>query len=143
MLLLTLNLDVATTSPDVVNTIKAGGYVDAPSKKYIVRKDGKLLVFKNKRDALNVINLIDDATSELNALIDIDVSEKQIEEPGVAKIARLPTFKPAYDIDAMLQALQSNLQAEQLLQARQYQALLALYEQFIDDDEVELLLMAA
>ena len=137
MLLLLCNssISVVTEPPQV----GAADY-SVTKKKYIIRKDGQLLVFKNKQDALNVINNDEnsDDTSELNALIDIDVSEKIENTPTEAKQA----LQPIYDINAMLQALQHNAQAERLLNERNYQALLAMYERHIDEEEVELLLMA-
>lgn len=137
MLLLLCNssISVVTEPPQV----GAADY-SVTKKKYIIRKDDQLLVFKNKQDALNVINNDEnsDDTSELNALIDIDVSEKIENTPTEAKQA----LQPIYDINAMLQALQHNAQAERLLNERNYQALLAMYERHIDEEEVELLLMA-
>lgn len=60
MLLFQLNLQ----SGDIVETPVAGGYDDdkrkPKKKKYVVNKDGQLLVFKNQSDAVAALNLVTD-----------------------------------------------------------------------------------
>ena len=113
----------------------AGGYED--KKKYIINKNGQLLVFKTKHEALALLNEETSPIDEIKALIDIDVSEKAEVQPQAVETASM------YDINAMLEALRDNAQAEQLLNQQKYQHLIAMYEDYMDEQDIELLLMAA
>ena len=120
---------------------KGAGSYGKTKKNYIIKKDNQLLVFQSKQEAVDHLNNDEklSATSELNALIDIDISETIENEPQVVKQA----LQPVYNVNAMLSALKANAQAEQLLNDRKYQALLAMYEQYLDEEDIEILLLAA
>ena len=108
-------------------------------KKHIVRIGNEIRVYGSKQEAINALQDDDlDDVGEINALIDLDIAEKEEVQPQAQEIA----LQPTYDLTAMLETLKANAIAEQLLNERKYQALLAMYEQFIDEEEIELLLLA-
>jgi hypothetical protein len=120
---------------ELVTSVKgAGSYDDEKKKRYIVKIGEQVIVCSSKRDALALID---------KQYQDNDIIKQEIEQPAVIEqVAVAEKQSKIYDIDAMLAAMQHQAQAERLAAEMQYQRLIAHYEQFIDDEEVELLLMA-
>jgi hypothetical protein len=122
--------EVATTAD--VTTAGAGSYGN--KRRFILKHEGQLLEFRNERD----LRLFNDS---LNV-----TAPKQIENaPKAQEIA----LAPIPDVKVPLQVIEqvANITNEAnyyqyLVQSQQYEALLKLYERFIDEEELELLLMA-
>ena len=130
---------VSSTSIDGADVI---GVVTAQStsgvaggKRYLVRRGKELTAYNEQQEAL----------SEFNAAI------AALEEPVKAqtKTAKIAKAAPQqvqanvqhYDIQAMLNELKANIQAQQLLQQQQYQQFIELYEQYQDEQDIEMLLL--
>lgn len=114
-----------------------GDYDDKPKKrKFIVRKGNSLLVFNSEAEAANVI------AAEAQDALPVEVKAKA--KTARKKAAKDVSVDPVatYDVNAMLAALQARADAEHMLNQQRYEAFIAAYEQFIDDEEVELLLLA-
>lgn len=116
-----------------------GGGGKARGRKYIVRKDGKLLVFKNEADALTVLS-----------------ATKDPQEIAVPEVAKPPKRKKVREVETHAEEVVSLAHVEELAQrqgeleavramlaAAQYCALMALVQQMQDEEDVEMLLMAA
>ena len=119
---MSLLLLLSNTSVGVAQETKAaGGYDDKPKRKrYVVKIDGSLVQFSSKAMAIEAL-------------------ERTTEQPEVKPIATVP-------IQA-IKELAIERQADDVFQkhldAMKYLALLALYEQWQDEQDIEDLLMLA
>lgn len=123
----------------------AGAVNYEQAKKYIVRTKKRTVVVNSREEAEKVMLLdgMAEENSELNSPADVNVSDNTKNAPESAK-QPLKTIKPViYDFNLMLETLQSQANAEYLANQQKYMALIQMYEQFIEDEEIELLLMAA
>lgn len=113
-------------------TSKPGGAdYDKPKKKrrYVVEVDGKLIAFANKADALAALNQQDaDDTPEVE-------TAKPANTPA-------PLFSVSLEDVRQLAAEREALQKfQKQLQAMRYEALLRMYEEMRDEQDIEDLLM--
>jgi hypothetical protein len=122
----------------VVVAERTGAPAYKPKKRHVVNLDGNLLIFSSKQDAL----------SYLNSQVDVKVSVKQ--ENALASVKTAPTVIPSVkeqvslsDIRKMAEDRQALQQFNNQLRRMQYDALIKAYEEWIDEDEIELLLMVA
>ena len=108
----------------------AGGYDDKPKRKkrFVVEQDGKLLVFGSARAAV-------EALGQQKAILAVAV-EPPAEELAVAEISL-----PAVQAYAEVRGLVDDYQAA--LRNRHYLALIAMFQDMRDEEDVELLLMHA
>ena len=108
----------------------AGGYDDAPKRKkrFVVEQDGKLLVFGSARAAV-------EALGQQKAIEAVAI-EPPVDEVAVAEISL-----PAVQAYAEVRGLVDDYQAA--LRNRHYLALIAMFQDMRDEDDVELLLMHA
>ena len=118
----------------------AGGGGGKSKRRYLVERDGKLLVFANQRAAL--AELQSKATEEEVELLEVESPEVELPE-----VQSHEPYAPPQQIDlAAMQAwaeLAGQLQAYQAAyESRHFAALLALFERLQDEDDVELLLLS-
>ena len=108
----------------------AGGYDDKPKRKkrFVVEQDGKLLVFGSARAAV-------EALGQQKAILAVAV-EPPAEELAVAEISL-----PAVQAYAEVRGLVGDYQAA--LRNRHYLALIDMFRDMRDEEDVELLLMHA
>lgn len=109
----------------------AGGYDDKPKRKkrFVVEQDGKLLVFANARAAV-------EALGQQKAIEAVAVEPPAEEVAEVAEISL-----PAVQAYAEVRGLVDDYQAA--LRNRHYLALIAMFRDMRDEEDVELLLMHA
>ena len=114
---------VAPVAPTV-----AGGYDDKPKRKkrFVVEQDGKLLVFDSARAAV-------EALGQQKAIEAVAVEPEQALEPEISL--------PAVQAYAEVRGLVDDYQAA--LRNRHYLALIAMFQDMRDEEDVELLLMHA
>jgi hypothetical protein len=114
---------VAPVAPTV-----AGGYDDKPrrKKRFVVEQDGKLLVFGSARAAV-------EALGQQKAIEAVAVEPEQAPEPEISL--------PAVQAYAEVRGLVDDYQAA--LRNRHYLALIAMFHDMRDEEDVELLLMHA
>lgn len=108
----------------------AGGYDDTPKRKkrFVVEQDGKLLVFGSARAAVQSLGQ--------QKAIEAVAIESPAEEVAVAEISL-----PAVQAYAEVRGLVDDYQAA--LRNRHYLALMAMFQDMRDEEDVELLLMHA
>jgi hypothetical protein len=109
----------------------AGGYDDKPKRKkrFVVEQDGKLLVFGSARAAV-------EALGQQKAIEAVAVEPPAEEVAEVAEISL-----PAVQAYAQVRGLVDDYQAA--LRNRHYLALIAMFQDMRDEEDVELLLMHA
>ena len=109
----------------------AGGYDDKPKRKkrFVVEQDGKLLVFGSARAAV-------EALGQQKAIEAVAVEPPADEVTEVAEISL-----PAVQAYAEVRGLVDDYQAA--LRNRHYLALIAMFQDMRDEEDVELLLMHA
>jgi len=109
----------------------AGGYDDKPKRKkrFVVEQDGKLLVFGSARAAV-------EALGQQKAIEAVAVEPPTDEVAEVAEISL-----PAVQAYAEVRGLVDNYRAA--LRNRHYLALIAMFRDMRDEEDVELLLMHA
>lgn len=127
-MLLVYQLNLATSNVKIAPIGAAPNY----SNKYLVRKGNQLILFKNKLDALNALNEQELDTTEPSASIEEDNA------PEAVEIAN----KPIYDVSMMVDALINNEKALALINEQKYQQFVRMYESWIEEEELEMLLMA-
>ena len=129
--------DVLDASVSVVSN--GGADYGKTKKRYVVRVDDKLLSFTNKQAAINYLDSVNTKT------------QKQEEVPPqaqeIAQEAIHSEVLPEITIDieaikAMAQQREALSQLQNQLRRMQYEAILKAYEQWLDEEEIELLLMA-
>jgi hypothetical protein len=109
---------------------ESGGYEDKKKKKYIVEKNGRLLVFSSKSAALHVLN----DTPKIAT-----VAEKVVKKVTLAKpeqIIDLPVIQEYAEVTGMIEQYNSAYNSQH------YEALIAMFEQMQDDEDIELLLLS-
>ena len=107
-------------------------------RRHVVNLDGNLLIFSSKQDALSYLNAQSDAKvseSKENALASVKTASTDI--PAVKEQVSLA------DIRKMAEERQALQQYNNQLRLMQYDALIKAYEEWIDEDEIEILLMVA
>ncbi|MES2637566.1 MAG: hypothetical protein V4605_09590, partial [Pseudomonadota bacterium] len=110
------------------------GSINKRKQRYVVEKDGEYLFFNSKRAALNALQQAS-ATLEV-ATVEAKVSASTENTPQVFAAPVL------HDINAMLQAFNDNAQAQALLRQKDYAAFIQSYENWLDEEAIELLLLA-
>lgn len=108
---------------------------DKKTKPVYLKHDGRLLAFKNEADL-----------RRFNELLDSETLEKVENKPQAQEIATAPIPDEIIPLKAIEQVAQVANEADYyqyLVKSQQYEALLKLYERFIEEEEIELLLMAA
>jgi hypothetical protein len=106
----------------------------AKKRRFILKHEGQLLEFRNERD----LRLFNDS-------LQANIPKQQENKPRTQEIA----ITPIPDVKVPLQVIEQVAiitneanYYQYLVQSQQYEALLKLYERFIDEEELELLLMA-
>ena len=113
----------------------SGASIGAPSyESYVVKKGNKLFVFKRKQDALNALN--DDVETKPIEPVKKQTKAKTLKQKVIASQAQ-----ETYDLNAVLAALNANAQAQYFANKQKYEALIRLYEEYLDEQDVELLLL--
>jgi len=113
----------------------SGASIGAPSyESYVVKKGNKLFVFKRKQDALNALN--DDGENKPINAPKAKSKAKTQKQKVIASQAQ-----ETYDLNAVLEALQAKAQAQYFANQQKYEALIRLYEEYLDEQDVELLLL--
>jgi hypothetical protein len=106
----------------------------AKKRRFILKHEGQLLAFKNERD----LRLFNDS-------LQVNRPEEQENKPQAQETAITPIPDAKVPLQVIEQVAQITNEANYykfLVQSQQYEALLKLYERFIDEEELELLLMA-
>lgn len=116
-----------------------GGSYGKAKKKYVVRKDGRLLVFTDEAAAVAALDPVELAQPAKQAKKAAPVPAKQAPEAKAELVVTLD------DIKAEAVSKYEKAQYEHLLKARQYEALIAMYERLRaeEDEEDDFLLMTA
>ena len=101
----------------------AGGYDDKPRKKrYVVKVDDQLIVFTSKQAALQAL--------------DLDKTDQTVE------VQKPLITVPLENVKALASEREALALFKKRLDLMQYEALLKKYEQWQDEDDIEMLMMA-
>lgn len=133
-------LTITGYAPEVAQTGAAAGDYPAKKRKYVIRKDGKLLVFTDPELAKRVLHQDD----EPEPIKQQPAKKQKKAAPQQIEVSAPP--EQVVDL-AEIKALAEKHQAEQeysrLLAQQQYETLLSLLERLQEDEEDDWLLMAA
>ena len=119
--------------------IAAGGYDDKPKKRFIVERDGKLIVFTTAQSAMSAMvekvekqevlpPLLETKEEEAVRTQSEDVQPQEIDLSAVQEYARIAGLIDQYNA---------------AYNSARYEALIALFEQMQDEEDVEMLLLWA
>lgn len=116
-----------------------GGSYGKAKKKYVVRKDGRLLVFTDEAAAIAALEPVKQPQPAKQA------KQAALAPPKQAPEAKAELVVTLDDIKAEAVSKYEKAQYEHLLKARQYEALIAMYERLRaeEDEEDDFLLMTA
>jgi hypothetical protein len=133
LLPLLMNLQWQDASSSTVAGSSESGNA-AKKRRFILKHEGQLLEFRNERD----LRLFNDS-------LNVTVPKQHENAPEAQEIAKTPIPDVKVPLQVIEQVAQITNEAnyyQYLVQSQQYEALLKLYERFIDEEELELLLMA-
>lgn len=133
--------DGGNNPPDPVVSTGAGDYGESKKRKrkFIVKKDGQLLVFHDEQTALAALE-----EDEPEAVETQEMAQESTPTEKQEVIAAQPNM--SIELDRIKQAAIEHEHREQyqrLLRKERYEELVALYERLMDEEEDDFLLMSA
>lgn len=131
----TLAVTAANDSLDASGTAgTAAGGSYGGKRKYVVKVGNQLMVFAKEADAANALPKPEKK----------NIPAKRGKKPVEAKEAPKPDVAISLDeIKRQADLTQMRAEVDRLLEMRRYEALISLYEEMVDEEEVEMLLLAA